>query len=412
MEDPIHWRQRAIDEFTNMGFASVALITPGGTRWGIQGDRGGVTEGVIFTSLEPVSSETLYYALEGIGFHQPRGLEAGYEIPWSGAQVSTYTPNAPTAFAVSGTPAQTTAIFTFTPSAVDVTHSAATLYTVQTSPPGAGTWTNRGTSTGSPITASGLTPNTLYDARLVPNNSAGDGPASSTIPVTTNIPGTLNATTNSAPVAESLDAYSDWIVMGGGGHYNIDARKSVGLVPVDLIDTRNGPTYARNFMPGCTAGGADVNGGLDYSFTGDAVTEGAFWNSALVAQAMPMSSKKAKLEASGAAGVRGVYWDMPADLALHEAKITVSAYANATTPIPDLLIRAHLSDSSTPDQVIQVPLEAFVDKPFEVVFSYAAISNGRSIRISYEFGSGSLVPVGQGPAMSMYYNRVTYKATP
>lgn len=68
-----------VDEMTHLGFTNVALITPTGTRWGIQGDRGGVTTGLIFLSTVPVDAEFLHQKIKRCEYHEDRGLLAGYE---------------------------------------------------------------------------------------------------------------------------------------------------------------------------------------------------------------------------------------------------------------------------------------------------------------------------------------------
>ena len=70
---------QVVDEMTHLGFTNVALITPTGTTWGIQGDRGGVTSGLKFVTRAPVDAELLHQTIKRAGYHEDRGLVAGYE---------------------------------------------------------------------------------------------------------------------------------------------------------------------------------------------------------------------------------------------------------------------------------------------------------------------------------------------
>jgi hypothetical protein len=249
-----------------------------------------------------------------------------------------------------------------------------------------------------PITgATSLQQLASFSGQAITNNVAGAG-------------GTLTATQNTTPGTENLDGYLDWIVLGGGGHQLIDVRKAVAGVAVDLIPTRVSTPYARNFLPGCTLDGS-TTGGMGYTWTGDAVTEGGLTDSARVAFASPSGVHVGKLGASGNPGVMGLYWDLPAMLATRRAKVTIAVYANAIAPAYDLVIRAHLSDGSAPDQVIPVPyLVAFEVDAFEVEFTYNAAADGRTMRLSVEHGAGDYVPAFQTPAGggSVRVHRVTY----
>ncbi len=69
----------AVTDFTNLGFTNVSTITPTTTRWGIQGDRGGKTSGLIYLTNAPVDAEFFYKTLAAAGFHEDLGLIAGHE---------------------------------------------------------------------------------------------------------------------------------------------------------------------------------------------------------------------------------------------------------------------------------------------------------------------------------------------
>lgn len=68
-----------VDEMTHLGFTNVALITPTGTTWGIQGDRGGLTTGLKFVTPVAVDAEVLHNVIKAADYHEDRGLVAGYE---------------------------------------------------------------------------------------------------------------------------------------------------------------------------------------------------------------------------------------------------------------------------------------------------------------------------------------------
>lgn len=74
-----------VDEFTHLGFTGVATITPTGTTWGIQGTRGGITSGLKFISPAPVDAELFHQTIKEAGYHEDRGLVAGYERRLAGA---------------------------------------------------------------------------------------------------------------------------------------------------------------------------------------------------------------------------------------------------------------------------------------------------------------------------------------
>lgn len=68
-----------VDEMTHLGFTNVTKITETTTTWGIQGDRGGATTGLKFVTKAPVDAEVYHQTIKRAGYHEDRGLVAGYE---------------------------------------------------------------------------------------------------------------------------------------------------------------------------------------------------------------------------------------------------------------------------------------------------------------------------------------------
>ena len=72
---------QVVTEMTNLGYINVALVTPTLARFGIQGDvpGGGGTVGLIFLAQTPLDAESRYNLIVAAGYHEDRGLIAGYE---------------------------------------------------------------------------------------------------------------------------------------------------------------------------------------------------------------------------------------------------------------------------------------------------------------------------------------------
>lgn len=86
---------------------------------------------------------------------------------------ATQAPNTPAGLA-NGTPAATSVPYTWTASAVDGTHDAATTYQLSVSLSGAGSYTNNGAPvSGTSATLTGLTASTAYDVRIQATNAGG-----------------------------------------------------------------------------------------------------------------------------------------------------------------------------------------------------------------------------------------------
>ncbi len=69
-----------VDEFTHLGYTGVVKITETGTTWGISGvNAAGETVGLKFISQAPVDAEVYHQKIKQAGYHEDRGLLAGYE---------------------------------------------------------------------------------------------------------------------------------------------------------------------------------------------------------------------------------------------------------------------------------------------------------------------------------------------
>ena len=236
--------------------------------------------------------------------------------------------------------------------------NAITDYLIEYKATASGTWLifSHTASTATAATLTGLTASTSYDARVSAINAIGTGLVSSTVTGSTTATATgLLSVTPVTLANEDLTAggWVDWKVMGaaagGSGDQRLAAGTAItGPTRVNVVRS-NGPGIFTTIN--WTAGGTPVAAGTSTDTSG--------WN-----------------VVSGASASSQTY-SMPAGLASKTARIRCGKYVDGTL-VGNITLRAHLSDSSYADAVVNI---AAVNEA-EYEFVYNAASAGQTLTIS------------------------------
>ena len=160
-----------------------------------------------WTSVSGVTSPcTLSGLTAGAAYDvQIQAANAGGNSGWSATSTlttaaSAYVPNTPAAVTLAQGSGSNLTV-TWTAPATDGTHSAATAYSLRSSPSGAGTWTTVSAVT-SPYTLTGLTAGAAYDVQIQASDTAGSSAWSATSTLTTAAPVYVPNTPAAATLAQ------------------------------------------------------------------------------------------------------------------------------------------------------------------------------------------------------------------